>query len=887
MGSASVFDNIVKISLTAALGLAMSGCGGSGGAGESVAEFALSGTIDIEANTRVDGDTSDRLSFGGVPLSDPQLLPSTFILAGYLSAASGPRDLADPFDNFAEDPVDQFRVPFVTGEAVSVATFVESSDTSMITLSLKDLAGNQVASVDVNAGQLQELALPSGNPSGDYIVELATGTVDQAPLRYVATKLPTALTSQTWEWPRYEFLPGKAIVSLVQSSTGPERPASQGVPTGELLSLRQSGVSTERRLGNNLWLVRMSEARHARAQNAGNVALETLAWIEELRREPGVVSATPDYIMTSQADEPLEEPLFPLQWHYNVINAPTAWQLAPDGGRTAVVAVLDTGLFFDTAANDWHPDLAGNVVDPLPSGSDFIDGDNLPADVANELASSVFHGTHVAGTIAASAANLEGGTGVAFNAGLLPVRVLGEGGTGSSSGLIDALLWISETDPPRASVVNLSLGGLPEIKELQSAITGLAAKGVVVVAAAGNQRTSTPTFPAAAENTFAVSAVDGAGNLASYSNFGPWVDIAAPGGDSRRDANLDGRPDEVVSASASFTDGRFRPDYTGLQGTSMASPHVAGVFALMKSIDPTLDYDDLRVFLEAGELTGPVDGGRSDALGYGLIDASKAVLTAINNPSVTVLSAEPSIVTLSSETNPVQTVMLEQSGSDSFTASLDSDPIVTPDWLEVSRGTDPLSLTLNLIEEKLEPGRSVRTTLAVNYTSDSARTLQLPVLAEVLNDQLARDAGQHFILLVNTQPNANDEFEAEAQVTVDAENGRYSFSFQLDDGMEPKRLSEVRPGRYFLVAGTDLDNDGLICQAGEACAEYPVSGLREEIEVEADTNLTNIQMTTGYSRPGISASTPDILPRPDFEGYKLIPSQDGSPANSLKAIPNP
>ena len=88
--------------------------------------------------------------------------------------------------------------------------------------------------------------------------------------------------------------------------------------------------------------------------------------------------------------------------------------------------------------------------------------------------------------------------------------------------------------------------------------------------------------------------------------------------------------------------------------------------------------------------------------------------------------------------------------------------------------------------------------------------------------------------------------------------------------MAPKRLSEVSPGSYYLVAGTDIDGDGIICQPGEACAEYPIAGLREIITIEEGQSLEEVIMTTSFSRPTISASTPDILPRPDFSGYRLL-----------------
>src|SRR5690554_8211145 len=106
---------------------------------------------------------------------------------------------------------------------------------------------------------------------------------------------------------------------------------------------------------------------------------------------------------------------------------------------------------------------------------------------------------------------------------------------------------------------------------------------------------------------------------------------------------------------------------------------------------------------------------------------------------------------------------------------------------------------------------------------------------------------------------------AESQVTLDAENGVYSFRFENDDGKEPQQLREVRPGDYYLVAGSDLDGDGIIYHPGEVCSDYPITGLREMITIEKDQSLSYIDLSTGYTRPTISEGSPDILPQPSIQ----------------------
>ncbi|MFC6684382.1 S8 family serine peptidase [Marinobacter koreensis] len=177
-----------------------------------------------------------------------------------------------------------------------------------------------------------------------------------------------------------------------------------------------------------------------------------------------------------------------------------------------------------------------------------------------------------------------------------------------------ALDWVASNSG--ADIVNLSLGGLPYDQELEAKLANLKANNIIVVAAAGNDRSNVPTYPGASRSVFGVSAVDAAGNLASYSNYGDRIDLAGPGGDGSRDANFDGKADLVLSSSAILGDGGyFEPAYIGLQGTSMAAPHVSGVFALMKEAKPNLDVvNDLESWLMAGRLTNGSAGSKTPNL---------------------------------------------------------------------------------------------------------------------------------------------------------------------------------------------------------------------------------------------------------------------------------
>lgn len=848
------------------------GCGGGSGSSESqppaIDLGPLSGVISIESGSRIDQDTMDQLRFAGAsPPSGAQTLPASFVLAGFVSSRNGSYPLLNgQLFSYSDDPVDTYTVPMGPGETVILRNFGGRDGNAELELRVTG-GGILYGEEETAAGKPSvSVTLDGGAPERDYSVEVNVAN-GGGPARYVLVKAADSqLESLSLDWPSHQFLFGQAIVTLDATDTGTMSSLATGMANGE------------RHLGGEDWLMRMPVQASSHAVSATQMQAETLSWISQLRQMPGVEDAIPNYQMSSMQSSPVDEPLYGLQWHYDLINGPGAWQLAPDGGEGASVAVLDSGLFSPNGTTAWHPDLAANV----DAGRDFVDNDFYPEDPGSSVGASVFHGTHVAGTVAAEV-NGEGIGGVAFGSRIVPVRVLGEGGTGSSTALIDAIRWVTGQSPalssPRADVVNLSLGGLPRIQALEDAIAFGVGRGMIFVGAAGNSATSTQSFPAASPNVLAVSAVDAAGRLSSYSNFGSWIDLAAPGGDASRDGNNDGRADLIWSTSAVGQSGQFVASYTGLQGTSMATPHVSGVVALLKAQKDTLTYSEVRALLESGELTD-YPGSRNDQLGYGVLDAAKALQANLEG-SVTILSPSPSQVSLSNEGVTSATVTLNQIGDSSI-----SNVVLTEnlDWLSSNQPTlenGRYVFNVSLVESEIEPDTAYRGDVVVAYDSDQERSVRIPVIAQLISDEQARNAGTHFVLLVDTTPDDDGFYWAEAQVAVEASNGSYGFRFESWDGEEPRRLNEVSPGDYFLVAGTDIDGDGIICQPGEACAEYPISGLREVITIEEDQSLSDLRMTTSFTRPTISAETPDILPRPGFQGYRLItPERDSARTNS-------
>lgn len=277
---------------------------------------------------------------------------------------------------------------------------------------------------------------------------------------------------------------------------------------------------------------------------------------------------TPDELRVS--DTAPNDPLYQFQWNFEQVNAEGAWSTAT--GKDVVVAVIDTGVALDEAPGRGitrPKDLDGTAN---VAGYDFVDDDAFAWDGHG-------HGTHVAGTIAQTTNNKFGVAGLAYESKIMPLRVLNSRGFGQVSDIADAVRFSADNG---ANVINMSLGGpLPSLV-LKRAIDYAHDKGVTIVAAAGNGGKRAPSYPAAYNHVVAVAATQFDKNTTFYSQWGKYVDIAAPGGNTRVDQNGDGRPDGVMQQT--LKDGKTdEHDFLLYMGTSMASPHVAAGAALVIS----------------------------------------------------------------------------------------------------------------------------------------------------------------------------------------------------------------------------------------------------------------------------------------------------------------
>ena len=289
------------------------------------------------------------------------------------------------------------------------------------------------------------------------------------------------------------------------------------------------------------------------------------------------------------------------QWNMRVIDAEDAWGIQT-GNRSVVVAVVDTGILKD------HSDLRACY---MTGGRDWVNHDNDPADDNG-------HGTAVAGIIAAETNNGYGIAGLA-QVTIIAEKVLDRGGSGTWSNVASGIVHAADLG---AQVISMSFGGYSPSQTIQSAINYAHGKGCLLVAAAGNDNTNTPFYPAAFDNVLAVAATYGEPDLrAPYSDFGAWITLSAPGG---FDENNNGRVD-IGEHWVLSTFGISNP-FVFLCGTSLAAPHVSGLAALYKSMYPAATNEQVEGVLKA-TADDKGDPGRDQSYGYGRINAYKAMTT--------------------------------------------------------------------------------------------------------------------------------------------------------------------------------------------------------------------------------------------------------------------
>ncbi|MEQ1836928.1 MAG: S8 family serine peptidase [Candidatus Nitrotoga sp.] len=829
----------------------------------------MGGSITGAANSVVDSDVNDPNApyASNDQIANAQPLGNPGVVGGFASAI-GTGVLGDRFA-IAFDETDLFSVTVAKDQSINLSMGAGPTIADL-DLYLYNSNGALVTS-SIGTGSTESITVAT---AGTYLVEVsATSGISTYTLSIsVAPASATVHDLNTTS----EFIPGEVIVrfkdTLLPASAHAESPPARAAVLGMLAKaggpkramLLGLGTGSTRAQALTALGVTASRATKNLLAKAADPALkdqlETLLAVKALRARADVLSADLNYIRRAQRAP--NDPAYKYQWHYPLINLPQAWDVTT-GSANVIVAVIDTGVFMA------HPDLATN----LTTGYDFIsdparaldfDGIDInpddPGD-ATVVGQSSWHGTHVAGTIAATSNNNSGVASVAWLSKIMPLRVLGKGG-GTSYDIMQAVRYAARLSndsgnvpPQKADIINLSLGGTSPSAAEQNIYTQARNAGVIIIAAAGNNNSGDLLYPASYEGVVSVSAVDMNKVKAPYSNFGTKIDIAAPGGNTRVDLNNDGISDGVVSTLVDDSSGTRVASLKSYAGTSMASPHVAGVAALMVSVrkaaSSTLTPAEFDTLIFNGTIVNDLGAtGRDDIYGYGLIDAFKAVQAAsVAIVIPTALNVNPTTLNFGTlaDASTSRTLTVSKSGTGNLSvASVSVSPGAT--WLTVTETTvDPSTklgtYTVTATKGTLSDGAYSAT---ITFTTDAGTTVKVNVSLSIGAAVTSNaNVGYLYVLLLNTET-----FDTVGALEVAANNGIYNYSF-----------SGVPPGTYYIAAGSDMNNDGSVCDAGEACGAYPTFSQIGKIAV--NRNLTGINFNAGFSSNiGInstSSGTPSAL----------------------------
>jgi thermitase len=378
-------------------------------------------------------------------------------------------------------------------------------------------------------------------------------------------------------------------------------------PTANFAGNQTGAFAAQAKAGELVVRFKSAQGRQALLQNLG---LKTVGKVNrldavvvkggdkttlaKLQADSNVLYAEPNYVakaITAENFAPTfgtfagtraEDELLAKLWGMTKIQASEAWKIST-GDRKVKVAVVDTGIDYN------HPDLAGRV----DKGYDFINNDNDAMD-------DQMHGTHCAGTVAAGIGN-GGVVGVAPNVSLVAIKVLSKSGSGDYAGVANGIIFAADSG---AEVISMSLGGGSTAKVLEDAVKYAQSKGALIVAAMGNDNSERPGYPASLPGVLAVGATTSADIRSSFSTYGKHISVGAPGSD-------------ILSTL-------MGGGYKSISGTSMATPHVAGLAALVKSVFPNADAAELRSRIEKGA-DDLGDKGFDKYFGHGRINALKSL----------------------------------------------------------------------------------------------------------------------------------------------------------------------------------------------------------------------------------------------------------------------
>ena len=828
------------------------GCGGDDGGKSSTSStkaYTLSGTITAAANVTVDSDVNDtnEVYIANDTIAQAQEIPNPVTLGGFVNMAlAGEAGRSYTLG----DPDDYFRVDLEAGDEVTLV--VAAYDTAEVALSLYSDADHEtpVETVLVEGS----FALVTAADAGTYIIHvqitagatnytLSVGTITGSSVNSANTVNGQSGSSDLRL--SADFLPNQVIIKFRDESAVRTSDAA-----GIRNRLKPMGLAMTTEGTKRSALMKFDEnQKQAMARTMGlapsllsasasdpltNHKIDTLRMIRALRKQPDVLYAEPNYIV--RISEIPDDDYYPIQWNLSMINLEEAWDITT-GSSDVIVAVVDTGILMN------HPDLQGQLTD---TGYDFIgdedtslDGDGLdsdPSDPGDEYYGtySSFHGTHCAGIAAAASDNSIGIAGVAWSTKIMPIRVLGYKGEGSSYDVLQGVLYAAglENDAgiilpeaDRADIISLSLGADGSSAYARDVYQQVRAQGIVVVAAAGNDSEDVCDYPAAYDDVIAVSAVNSTGELAWYSNYGNKIDVAAPGGAGS------GYADGVMSTCGDDSGQSLAYTYSTKNGTSMATPHVAGVVALMKAMNPDLTPDDLDYHIQHLNIVtdaGPT--GWDEEFGYGIIDAHKAVQVAQTGVAGVLLKVSPEAFNFGYSASSV-TLTAEKSGDDTLPFNVDTVVSSAP-WLTVVSDTvDSEGLgtyTAQADRTGLADGfYSTIITFTTTIDGETGNTLVRAYMQVNASGGVIPDSGYHYVLLVDA-----DTLERVKVDEVSAENGQYTYTFNR----------VTKNGHYKIFAGTDRDFNRIINNYGESFGAY--GSVDQPLEIIVTEDMTGLDFST-------------------------------------------
>ena len=826
----------------------------------SQGNFSISGTVSVGDNTYVDSDVNDIRSvpvINNQPQQAQPLAAPPIQVVGYLNAdGEGPNGHSKQ----KGDVLDRYRIDALGGERVTLdipnTSTADDKNPSVANLDLflYDNSYNLIESAMNISGADESLVIPE--QSGTYYITVKlyrsyhlSGLFDtKSTYKLVIDDHSANVQNTNNDWTTAsDFAIGEVIVK--------KKDHCLGEPISDQMDVQRMSIRQHKSSSSELSLYRLSDNLINQIASSSSISTTltiastdqnimsetqlkaaTLIVARDIANQPCVEYAEPNYLRHSMLIP--DDDHYNQHWQFKKIDLPDAWDITT-GSDQVKVAILDTGVLMS------HPDLHSRLT---ADGYDFIrdvnksgDGDGIdanPTDPGDGFDNqncnfssksnnkSSFHGTRITGVVGATANNTTGVTGIDWNAKIMPLRVIGCMGASDYS-ISQAIRYAAglENDSgivvaKPADIISLSLGSNSNGITLSSAINDARDAGAIIVAAAGNNNSSVPIYPAAFPNVISVAATDTNNQKASFSNYGPTIDVVAPG-------------TSIWSTAAKYENGSPKAFYKSSSGTSLAVPHVAGIASLMKSVYSAMTPDDFKAILISEKITEDLgDSGRDDTFGYGLINAKKAVeLSKQINDSEKTIPITPIIAVNKTFINlgvTYKSTRVNIANVGSHNSTISNIEINTSDnFITVRAANNPNGLGDYIIDVDrtgLAPGNYQS---SVQFISDGGeKTVQLLFRVLGVGQRNYGHAGNLSLYLTNINTK-----EITKIYVKDSNQGKYPFKF-----------SEIAAGNYKLQVGNDLDNNGILCEVAEGCGQYGSDSMPLRVNKE----INNLQIKLEY-----------------------------------------